>query len=195
MDIKIYKISSKQGHDLPGYAYLMFINRQLNAVSWEFNRPLKMFEKRRLRDLFPFDEHDLNELSTFMNVSELKNKTAHEKLRAFCMYYKAMRGTPYTPKQQEKANIKNVVVTDSLLETYFKNDAFPLNYSKSINDYIKHYNHIRDLNKNGAPSKYPNEYSATFEKTLQPGELQEYWKHLRQLGYKKNERGAWVRPQ
>lgn len=112
------------------------------------------------------------------------------------MYFKAKRGTNYSAKKQEKVNIKNVVVSDDLLAAYFSTEAYPLNYSKSINDYIKHYNYIRDVSKNGKPEKaaFPNEYNLSFERTLDSQTLPKYWQHLRQLGWSKTQRGVWIAP-
>lgn len=193
MSTRIIKLTTKPGHNLPGCAYLLFLNGTLSAVNWDFKRSLTEDEKDIVRESFPFTIEDL-QLPSIFDVSEPKNKTAHEKLRTFCIIHKAIRGTAYTPKAQEKANIKNVVVTQSLMETYFNNTAYPLTYAKSINDYIKHYNYIRDLNKNGAPGKYPNEYIKAFEKSLQPDELPKYWAHLRSLGWVKNAGGSWTEP-
>ncbi|ELR69201.1 hypothetical protein C900_05397 [Fulvivirga imtechensis AK7] len=196
MSISIYKVTTRKQSTLKGAAYLLFKGDVLSAVNWDFNRPLTDHEKNVIRSKFPFSQEDLKGFGEIFAVKEMEAKTAHDKLKLFCMYFKARRGSTYTAKKQEKANIKEVVVTEGLLNTYFSNDSFPLSYAKSINDYIRHYNYIRDINRNGIPekSKFPNEYDARFEKQLSPEELSQYWAHLRNLGWRQNSRKVWVAP-
>ncbi|MBL6448542.1 hypothetical protein JMN32_19685 [Fulvivirga sp. 29W222] len=196
MNISIYKITTRKAGSLKGAAYILFKDDILSAVNWEFKRPLTDREKDIVRAKFPFNLTDLTALKEVFEVTEMEAKTAHDKLKLFCMYFKAKRGSTYTAKKQEKANIKEVVVTKGLLNTYFSNDSFPLTYAKSINDYIRHYNYIRDINRNGLPekSKFPNEYDARFEKQLSPEELSQYWSHLRNLGFRQNDRRVWISP-
>jgi hypothetical protein len=189
--IAIYKLISTKG---PGCAYLLYKGGRLNALNWEFNRELNHAEKNFIT--LPTTEQELAELRPVFVTTEIKMRTATEKLKVFCMYFKAKRRSTYTPKKQERANIKEVVVSKPLLEVYFNNTDFPLNYAKSINDYIKHYNYIRDLAQNGKPAttRYPDQYEKSFEAKLTPQELPKYWQHLRRLGWTKNKLHQWVAP-
>ena len=196
MNTSIYKVTTRKKGSLGGAAFFLFKNDLLKAVNWEFNRGLTPVEKQLVRQCFPFHVSDLKHLEKWFKVEELIARTAGDKVKLFCMYFKAKRGSNFTPSKAEKQNIKNVVVSKALLEAYFNNDTFPLSYSKSINDYIRHYNYIRDIQRNGTPvkAKFPGIYNREFEKGLSGQELTDYWAHLRKLGWAKNEKGVWVEP-
>jgi hypothetical protein len=126
---------------------------------------------------------------------ELKPRTVQDKVVAFCMAFRNYRNTAYTPKKNERANLADVTVSKEMLDVYFSTTDFPLSYSKSINDYVKHYNHIRDVSTNGKPLKnrLPDVYDREYERKLEGPALSTYWQHLIKLGWKKVD-GNWRRP-
>ncbi|MGD1960521.1 MAG: hypothetical protein ACFB2Y_16800 [Fulvivirga sp.] len=197
MSIKIYKVTANKPEGLGGAAFFLFKDERLLAVNWEFTRTLNDHEAAIVTKAFPLRLSDLSNLKKVFKVREIPERTASDKLKLFCMYFKAKRGSTYTANKFERANIKNVVMNSALLEAYFSTDSYPLTYAKTINDYIKHYNHIRDISRNGAPKKarFPNEYNKDFERRLEGAEISQYWKHLTNLGWKKNAKGVWISPE
>lgn len=126
---------------------------------------------------------------------ELKPKTVQDKVVAFSMAYRAKFNVAYSASKVEKANLKNVQVNRDLLETYFTSTDYPLSVGKSMSDYTKHFNYIRQISANGKPvkSEFPQVYDREFEKRISDdaSKLQRYWKHLRDLGWKKQD-GVWT---
>jgi hypothetical protein len=168
-----------------GTGYFMFKDGVLRTLFYEFQESLYMYLPQR--------EHEITEKAKFWNergvtFEELKARTTEEKLALFCAVFKDKRGSGYTPKQNEKHNIKQVMVTERLLKTYFENTTYPLSYAKSVNDYIRNYNYVRDIDKNGAPVsnpyKFPAVYDPDFEKKLNGPALSDYRAHLRDLGWR-----------
>lgn len=179
--------------------YLLFVESYLKAVEIEFNTPLTDAQQDWLRARFPFHDGQLELLKSGFVVAELKPKTVQEKVIMFGMYHKARKRVAYKASKIERANIKNFEVNERLLAAYYDNEGFPLSQAKSMLDYIKHYNHIRDLAVNGKKikAKYPDEWSAAFERTLTAKDLPKYWQHLKELGWTRERIGTqyvWQEP-
>lgn len=147
-------------------------------------------------DMFPLKEFDLLR-SEMLTAVLLKPKSVADKVALFTLKYKQHKGQPYRAMKEEKANLKNVTVNEALLDAYFKHVNYPLNGTKSMADYIRHYNTVRDLAANGvqAKSSFPQVYDKAYEKTISEdvAKLQRYWAHLRTLGWKKVD-GTWTEP-
>lgn len=196
MSTTIYKLKPKTAK---GVIYMLFVNGYLKAVEVEFNTPLTDAQQDWLRARFPFQEEQLEVLASGFLVDELKPKTVQEKTIMFSMYHKAKKRVAYKASKIERANIKNFEVNEMLLAAYYDYESFPLSQAKSMLDYIKHYNHVRDLAVNGKKPKkrFPDEYSVQFERTLTAKELPKYWQHLRELGWTKQQIGTqqvWQEP-
>lgn len=138
-------------------------------------------------------EHELKR-QTGILVQELKAKTAAEKIAAFMISYHQHKGVAYRPTKEERANIVHVMVTEELLKTYFAATQYPLAGLKSIGDYIRHYNEVRDLARNGTRLRpeFPGVYDREYERQISSdvSKLQRYWQHLRDMGWEKKD-GAW----
>jgi hypothetical protein len=151
-----------------------------------------------LRDNFPMYEADLDQLRVRTegkwDYELLVPRNASDKIAMFCMTFREYRSQPYTAKKNEKANIAEVTVTKQLLQVYFGNVNFPLTYAKSVSDYIKHYNYIRDIAANGKPVKsgFPDVYDREYERTLEGEKISAYWQHLISIGWKKID-GVWTK--
>lgn len=132
---------------------------------------------------------------TGITIGELKAKSAGDKIALFCFLYTKHKGTTYRTTKEDRANIVHVSVTEPLLNTYFKATQYPLAGLKSISDYVRHYNEVRDLATNGTPAKkssFPNVYDKQYEQMIGEdiSKLQRYWAHLREQGWKKID-GVW----
>lgn len=131
---------------------------------------------------------------TGITIGELKAKSAADKLALFCFVYQKHKGTTYRTTKEDRANIVHVTVNEHLLNTYFKANQYPLAGLKSIGDYVRHYNEVRDLAANGMPVKntFPDVYDRQYEQLISAdvNKLQSYWAHLRSKGWSKID-GIW----
>jgi hypothetical protein len=141
----------------------------------------------------PLSEQNLK--SAGFEFKELKPSTVSAKCALFIMMFKEYRNVVYTPSKIERANLKLVTCNQELLKTYFTAKDYPLAGPKSITDYIRNYNAVRDLATNGKPMRvsFPDVYDRDYERTLgdNTAKLQLYWAHLRSKGWAKID-GTWV---
>jgi hypothetical protein len=184
-ELKMYKMKMS---GVNGAGYFMFKEGILRTLYYEFEEWLGIFLPQREKDI-----HDMKGFWNEKGVTfvELVPKTTEEKLALFCAFFKEKRGSGYTPKQNEKNNIKNVMVTEKLLQVYFSNQTYPLSYAKSVTDYIRHYNYIRDIEKNPQglaqrPQSMPERPDTAYEKTLNGPALSSYREHMYKLGWRFN---------
>jgi hypothetical protein len=128
-----------------------------------------------------------------MKVDLLVPRSVKDKVVAFCAAHLNYRQVAYQPKQLEKANLKDVVVTDELLRVFFES---PLQ-NFSLKNYIDRINITRDQARNGraGTGAFPNRWDAAFAATLTGETLNGYRAHLRALGWKYDPRlQRWVEP-
>jgi hypothetical protein len=193
--INIYKVTHSKYR---GAAYLMFKKAEIREVLIEFDPFLEGRERAELAQYLPFKEEEFVHLESHTDfvAAQLKPRTVADKVAAFCMRFRAHRNSPYTCKKTERANLNEITMSDRLLEVYFTTDTYPLSYAKSITDYIKHYNYIRDIATNGKPVKsgFPDVYDREYERTLEPEKLSLYWQHISKLGWRKVD-GVWMNQQ
>jgi hypothetical protein len=185
----IYKLTI-QG--LAGAAYFSYKDGALLEVLLSFKELPSIWSD--FRQCIPADERYVlaQHVPKQYHIEILKPRTVSDKLAAFCMTFRRYRNSAYSTKKQERTNIADVMMSDKLLEAYFSCNDYPLTYAKSISDYIRHYNFIRDIATNGKPAKsrFPDVYDREFEKTLEGETLSAYWQHLNKLGWRKIE-GLW----
>lgn len=188
MNATTYKVT---GGGYAGHAYAMYENGFLRMLMAEFSAP-ETFEEPVD---FPLREVDLVN-SIVYKGEQLKAKSAGDKIALFVLKYKQHKDIAYRATKQERANITHVTVTEQLLNTYFTTTQYPLAGTKSITDYIKHYNEVRDLAQNGTPAKsaFPDVYDREYEKHIgdDTSKLQRYWEHLRSKGWKRQD-GVWIK--
>lgn len=127
-------------------------------------------------------------------IEALKPKSVSSKAALFVLMFKEHRNVVYTPTKIELANLKRVTISEQLLKIYFAAKDYPLAGPKTISDYIRNYNAVRDLAANGpvVKSGFPDYFDSGYEKTLSPEKLSAYRLHLVALGWRKIE-GIWVR--
>ncbi len=189
-DYKMYKYHFPETEK--AVAYLLFKDQLLRQLFVEpKDNNYEVLKKINLE--LPFNEEALR---AWKGIVELKPRTVQDKIVAFCMAFRNYRKTAYTPKKNERANIADVSVSKEMLDAYFTSSDFPLTYAKSISDYVRHYNYLRDITANGKPSKskYPDVYDREFERKLDGPALSAYWQHLHALGWKKID-GQWKSPE
>ena len=178
-----------------GVVYAMYKDGMLDTLLCQLTKPLISKDNPPGWDMFPLQENDLINCTDMFKAVELKPKTLADKVALFCLKYKQYKKQPYQAQKIEKANLKLVTVNEQLLNTYFTNNNYPLNSTKNMADYVRHYNTVRDLTANGASQSsraFPQVYDMAYEKIISDdvSKLQRYWAHLRSLGWKKED-GVW----
>ena len=186
---KDYKITSRL---MDGAIYLRYEKNELTTIALELTKSIDGEVWTAFTSKLPYQSAWLSNLSGTFEVKELKaGRSVQDKVIMFCSAHKHFRGVPYKPTTLEKANMKGVLVTRELLDTFFKS---PL-ANFSMKNYIDRINITRDWQKNGMNkhllNAFPNEYNREFELSLDPARLSDYWQHLRDHGWKKDERGYW----
>lgn len=190
MKSTIYKVTSSS---FDGAAYAAYDNGVLTMLicEWKFDSP------ECGADMFPLKERYLK-TSTIFSWKLLVPRSVADKVALFCIKYKQFKKLTYRATKEEKANMKLVTVTEDLLKAYFGNSQYPLTATKSMADYVRHYNTIRDLAANGSvvkvKSRFPEVYDRDFESKLEGETLSAYWQHLNRLGWRKVE-GTWRSPE
>lgn len=192
MKSTIYKVTSS---DFVGTAYAAYDDGILTMLICEW-KPFGITGTVG-SDMFPLKEWDL-EHSEMFTAKKLVAKSVADKVALFCIKYKQYKKLTYRATKEEKANLKLVTVTEDLLKAYFGNTQYPLTATKSMADYVRHYNTIRDLAANGSvvkvKSRFPEVYDREFERSLEGETLSAYWQHLIRLGWRKVE-GTWRSPE
>ena len=185
--MKTYKITIPK---VTGSAYAMYVNGLLVQFINELAQGASV---SILLPNVPVMEVNFKALTGIV-ITELKAKSAADKIALFTFYYQKHKGQAYRSTKEERANITRVTVNEVLLNTYFKASQYPLAGLKSIGDYIRHYNEVRDLAANGSPRKssFPDVYDKQYEAMIgiDVNKLQDYWAHLRSLGWSKAD-GVW----
>jgi hypothetical protein len=183
---RIYKLTHK---DYRGAAYAMYKKGELSEFLFAFDPALRLFDSKSLANQFPFKETDLAIMKNVarFDYTELVPRNVTDKIALFCMSFRKHFNSPYTAKKEERANIADVSVTQPLIDLYFSVTDFPLSHAKTINDYIRHYNHIRSISVNGVPKKggFPDVYDREYERGLDGEKLSAYRSHLVALGWRK----------
>ena len=185
-----YKVTSQFFN---GSAFAMYDNGMLDTLIVELSDDAPGC-KQTDYDQFPLKEKDLLISYGKWQAIELKPKTVAEKVALFCLLYKKHKGIAYRATKQEKANMKLVTCNQQLLDKYFTSTAYPLTHTKTMADYVRHYNTVRDLATNGTPAKkssFPDVPDSDYEKTLSIEKLNAYRQHLLGLGWRKRD-GVWI---
>jgi hypothetical protein len=142
----------------------------------------------------PIKEEHIHNLASTHVVKLVEARSVADKVAHFCIKYREHKGVAYRAGKEEKANLKGVTINDQLLNTYFTAIQYPFTQTKTMADYVRHYNAVRDLAANGkqVKSSFPDVYDKEYEKRLgdDVSKLQRYWQHLRSLGWSKVE-GIW----
>ena len=185
MGTTTYKLTMK---GVKGSAYAMFNEDLLHILINELEETPVTLRKDRFFEM----------LKGFgMTAQELVPKTVADKVAMFCMLHKNYKGFAYRAGKTEKANMRGVNVSQQLLDAYFTNTAYPLTATKTMADYVRHYNTVRDIASNGKPvkkSSFPEVYDREYERNISQdvSKLQSYWSHLRELGWRKID-GVWTK--
>ncbi len=192
--------------------YLQYVKGVLKSMEFEFLSLTKPSYDRLMIGIHPTDLQttidNLSRLSFYIHPDESTDQETKEKptfnaVAAWCLAYKEKFNVEYTCTPSEAKQLRQIVKTESDIQfiLFFLsfNDEW-WSKTKTIKVFSDKFNEVRRLavGKNTEPpktpkSKYPADYSAAYEKTLNGDELVKYWQHLRAEGYSKIANGVWKR--
>lgn len=113
----------------------------------------------------------------------------NKKLALWCRMYELHKKVKYKVSASDSGKMKALAITEELLNYYLNDDKLPQNATtwlfrgkQSIANLVKYQNEVRTSMAQGAPSRFPNAYSADYERKLDGPGITEYRKHLASLG-------------
>lgn len=169
----------KKFKDKTSKIFLKYEERNLTIVV-----DLKKTDTFELPQLLSGVTHRSCDLSpnTFKEIKVLEKE---DKISLFCLFYKHYRTIDYTQLKTDAKDLKDVPVTRELLKSYFEATEWWCKV-KNVKNYCHNINNIKELKLNiKTKPQFPNEYDKGFESKLEPKELQDYWRHLNSLGWKR----------
>ncbi len=157
------------------------------AHLWEgiaINSPIPLLELEIPANLVRYDG--------LVNIEKVEEGNVSQKIAKFCACFRHHMRFAYVMHKSDVASIKDVPVTDELMEAYFGSREWWGKQPKSIRNYATNINAVLQLaqQKKDPVSEFPMEYNAEFEFKLPAAKLPAYWKHLRQLGYSPVKNGS-----
>lgn len=164
---------------------------QLHALEGIHNLN-RLWQEWAINAPVPLDEADIErrqeEYQGILEYKPVKLSKVDAKIAAFCKKYQEVYGKKYVRNTADITAIRPVPMTQELLELYFHNQEWWGKQPKSLRNYAKNYNALQQLQAKPAKKKravnFPDGYDPSFERKLRGSQLQQYWKHLRDLGLK-----------
>jgi hypothetical protein len=197
-----YKLT---GTKIAGYFIITYINGCLKSVLNEFKEPLNETQWWHIISLVPVNAAKFKtepfkavglqvELNPNDAPAETENATESaqpNRVALFCMYYKRAFSQAYTATRADGAKLKALPVSavnfEPLLKAYFASTEWYLT-PKSIGNFVGKINEIKLLQSNPnalvKKTKFPIPFDAGYNNTLDQGKRQEYYKALREAGYR-----------
>lgn len=190
--MKRYKLTSPK---MRGEIVLTYWNGNLTEVELVLIEPLTAQQFNHFIEHLPYLESVLlSSGAGALKVEEINEMASNDKIAMFCRYFFDNMKVKYKVSAADAGKIKNVEVTDKLMEVYFKKTQW-WSKTKSISNYVKHFNELRTLAAGTYPDKtvkrWPDEWTASFENSITDmRELNEWYKHLYSLGLRPVYRGT-----
>ena len=179
----VYKLTS---HKLEGSIYVTFDKGFLKGFEIDFQGPLNEGQFRGLMISIPYVEEEIAAKSRQIGLSCEKQIViaANKKIAFFCEEYEKYNRIKYKATRQDGGKIKEIKITPEILKAYFESDNFLFKGKHSISNLVRYYNELMmEMSKKGK-SSMPDSWSKTYAEKLSPTQLTEYWKHLRELGFR-----------
>lgn len=189
-------LSSKK---LQGSLTLVYENGVLKSFTNAFKKPLNDVQEEEIKRVLRFDFSKVD-VSDFVAIgldlvpSDMPN--GGHRVALFCQAYKQKYGNYYLVSGKEgamlkKLSLKTDVDFEKLVNQYLECSEWWAQ-PKSISGMVSRINELRQwissVESGSAASKwhFPDGYSKTREQECKTNEeIQAYWRHLRDLGYKK----------
>jgi len=202
MDRTRYKLT---GTKISGYFIITYLNGYLKSVLNEFKEPLNETQWWHISQLIPVTSAKFKTepfkvlgLTVELNPNDVPEETENatpsaqpNRVALFCMCYKQAFSQAYTASRADGAKLKALPVSaanfEPLLKIYFASNEWYL-CPKSIGNLVGKINEIKLLQSNPnalvKKTKFPIPFDAGYNNTLDESKRQEYYKALREAGYK-----------
>lgn len=185
---------------IDGKIFIAYRDQVLYSVIIETKDGLTDKQAEKLLAQIPNNESEIISAMAHIGLT-VTGEQLNEKIALFARMYEASTGIKYKITSAEVGKIKLIEMDEELLSFYFSTNDFKLR-EKSVSNYVKYYNYIRQLINN--PDKYvkpefPNEYNAAFERNLSGHDIARYRQHLKDRGWTVTQRPGqaehWTKPQ
>lgn len=180
-----YRIALKK--ETTGQILVVYEGGFLKSIILDAKEPGQLTSFGFLMEKLPYDEAGVS--TSILRLEPVSEKAAFEKIRLFCAAYKTYCLTSYTISKAESGMIKGFTVTEPLLKVYFESTEWWAKV-KSVTNYCRYINEIKRVATVGTGRKFPNGYDRAFATKLPVADLPDYWKHLRELGFKPKYNGT-----
>ncbi len=193
-------LSSKK---LQGSLTLTYENGVLKSFTNGFKKPLNTIQEAEIKRVLQFDfsKINMNDFAAIgLDLAPIDSQNGGQRVALFCQVYKQKYGNSYLVSGKEGSLLKQLPLKnedefEKLVATYFEcNEWWAL--PKNIGGLVSRINELRQwmttLKENISTPQwhFPNGYSKTREQECKTNEeLQAYWRHLRELGYRKTRVG------
>lgn len=194
---------------LQGSLILIYENGVLKSFSNEFKKPLNAVQEAEIKRVLQFNFSNVNTLdyaSIGLDLVSEDSKNGGQRVALFCGAYKQKYENSYLVSGKEGALLKQLPLNsdddfEKIVAAYFECNEWWAS-PKNISGLVTRINELRQwmtASKQGAVTKwhFPNGYSKTREQECKTNEeLQAYWRHLREHGYKKTRVGiveTWIK--
>ena len=194
--MEVYLTSSKmEGHIIAVYETLQNGETKLGGLLLP-DSPLTDAQFRYLMDHLSYDYPENGKVCGLLNCSlslesaeELvkaqSGKEKRNKIALFCGMYKKYFNINYTVMPQDAKLAGRHRFDKRLLDIFFETEFWWNKDRRTISCYCSNINTLELIaTGDNRAGKFPNKYSPDFEKSVSGAILVEYWKHLRELGWK-----------
>lgn len=177
--INTYEVTSSK---IKGDFSLQFKEGNLIGVKMELEACLNQARHSLLFNKIPFLEADLPKLKA-LGLMIRPQQPTNVKIALFCQLYEHYVKIKYKVSPADSGKMKLLKVDREMLIHYFSSANFLFAGKWSISNLTKYYNELRAEIANAGKSKYPDYWTEAFEAKLTDKERNEYWAHLRSLGF------------
>lgn len=129
-----------------------------------------------------------------VSIEPVEPSATGSKIALFCAIYQQELGVKYQVRKGDAMAIGLIEVNEDLLHLYFRNTEWWGKQPKGIANLSRNYNALLQLRdapkKEAGKSKFPDDWSAEYERKLSPKDLSAYWAHLRSKGWKAKKNGS-----
>ncbi len=195
-----------------GFTYvlsLQYVKGALKSVEFDFPSIPKSSYDRLMQSIHPLNIQStidsLQKLNFFIaNNEAVTAKKEFNPVAAWCAAYKEEYHTEYSCTPKEADSLYKVLKKPEqvgLIKVFFQLKEWWAG-TKTVDTFCKYFNEVKRLavaentpkQQEVSKPKHPDYYDKSYAGTLNPQHLQEYWQHLRGLGWK-FDNGKWVQTQ
>ncbi|MEN5434111.1 hypothetical protein ABE545_10750 [Sphingobacterium faecium] len=178
---QVYKLTSGK---LDGSILLIYFNGLLKTIEIDVKSSLNEPQFRGLMSSVAYLEDQVVSCSQAIGLDceKIIELAPNKKVAMFCVHYEKHNNIKYKASRQDGGKIASIKITDEILNHYFQSENFIFKGKHSISNLVRYYNELLlEISKKGTVG-FPNSWSKSYADKLTPGDLSEYWKHLRGLG-------------